>query len=197
MIAIILDTKPEIIKMFPIIRECEAREVDYFILHTGQHYSYEMDRNFFEELELPDPKYNLEVGSGTHADQTGQIMAGIETILMEELPDTILVQGDTNAVLAAAKLHIRVGNVEAGLQSFDWAMPEESCILDVPCVTLRENTERPETVEVGANVLAGAVPDVILSCARKVLMEGKLWTNPFEDGKAGEWIVRITLEASS
>jgi len=65
MIGILLGTRPEIIKMSPVIRECERRGLDYFILHTGQHYSYEMDRLFFEELELPDPNYNLDVGSGT------------------------------------------------------------------------------------------------------------------------------------
>jgi len=70
-IAIVLGTRPEIIKLVPIIRECERRVLDYFILHTGQHYSYEMDRVFFEELELPQSKYNLDVGSGSHAEQTG------------------------------------------------------------------------------------------------------------------------------
>ena len=69
MIAVVLGTRPEIIKMSPIIRECEARNLDYFILHSGQHYSYDMDRAFFEDLELPKPKYNLDVGSGTHAGQ--------------------------------------------------------------------------------------------------------------------------------
>jgi UDP-N-acetylglucosamine 2-epimerase (non-hydrolysing) len=129
MIAIILGTRPEIIKMSPIIRECEARNLDYFILHTGQHYSYEMDRAFFEDLELPEPKYNLDVGSGTHAEQTGRIMTGIERILLEEKPEIVLVQGDTNTVLAgalaASKLHIKVGHVEAGLRSYDRRMPEE------------------------------------------------------------------------
>ncbi|MGB4478404.1 MAG: UDP-N-acetylglucosamine 2-epimerase (non-hydrolyzing), partial [Candidatus Methanoculleus thermohydrogenotrophicum] len=129
MIAIILGTRPEIIKMSPIIRACEALGEDYFTLHTGQHYSYEMDRAFFEDLELPEPKYNLDVGSGTHAEQTGKIMVGIERILLGEKPNTVLVQGDTNTVLAgalaASKLHIKVGHVEAGLRSYDRRMPEE------------------------------------------------------------------------
>ena len=129
MIAIILGTRPEIIKMSPIIRECERKHRDYFILHTGQHYSYDMDKIFFDELELPHPKYNLDVGSGTHAVQTGAIMAGTEKVLGDEKPDIVLVQGDTNTVvagaLAAAKLHIKVGHVEAGLRSFDRTMPEE------------------------------------------------------------------------
>ena len=71
--AIILGTRPEIIKMSPIIREFEQKDLDYFILHTGQHYSYDMDRIFFEQLELPEARYNLDVGSGTHGQQTGKI----------------------------------------------------------------------------------------------------------------------------
>ena len=129
MIAIILGTRPEIIKMSPVIRECEKKGLDYFILHTGQHYSYEMDRVFFEELELPQPEYNLDVGSGTHAEQTGKIMIGVERVLVKERPDVVLVQGDTNTTLsgalAATKLHIRAGHVEAGLRSYDRRMPEE------------------------------------------------------------------------
>jgi len=129
MIGILLGTRPEIIKMSPVIRECERRGLDYFILHTGQHYSYEMDRLFFEELELPDPNYNLDVGSGTHAGQTAKIMTGVEDVLVKESPDIVLVQGDTNTVmagaLAASKLHMRVGHIEAGLRSFNRRMPEE------------------------------------------------------------------------
>ena len=129
-IAIVLGTRPEIIKMSPVIRECEHKNLDYFILHTGQHYSYEMDRIFFEQLELPKARYNLDVGSGNHGEQTGKIMSGIEKVLMEEKPDAVLVQGDTNTVLAgalaASKLHIKVGHVEAGLRSYDCRMPEET-----------------------------------------------------------------------
>lgn len=128
-IAIVLGTRPEIIKMSPIIRECRRRSLNYFVLHTGQHYSYEMDRVFFEELELPLPEYNLDVGSGSHAEQTGKIMMGVEKVLVKEHSDIVLVQGDTNTVmagaLAASKLHIKVGHVEAGLRSFDKSMPEE------------------------------------------------------------------------
>ena len=89
-------------------------------MHTGQHYSYNMDRVFFEQLELPEAKYNLDAGSGTHAEQTGKMMMGIEKVLCEEKPDVVLVEGDTNTVLAgalvAAKLHIKVGHVEAGFE---------------------------------------------------------------------------------
>jgi len=114
--------------MAPVIQECERRSLDYFVLHTGQHYSYEMDR-FFEELELPLPRYNLDVGSGSHAEKTGKIMAGVEKHMIREEPDVVLVQGDTNTVmddaLAAAKLHIKVGHVEACLRSYNRTMPEE------------------------------------------------------------------------
>ena len=128
-LSIILGTRPEIIKMSPLIRECEKRNFDYFILHTGQHYSFEMDKAFFDDLELPKPAYNLEIGSGSHAEQTGKIMVGIEKVILDEKSDVVLVQGDTNTVLAgflaASKMNIKVGHVEAGLRSYDRSMPEE------------------------------------------------------------------------
>ena len=128
-VSVILGTRPEIIKMSPVIRACKRSSLDYFILHTGQHYSYSMDQVFFEQLELPDAKYNLDVGSGSHAEQTGSMLIGIEKILQKEEPDIVLVQGDTNTVLAGAlaavKLGIPVGHVEAGLRSYDRGMPEE------------------------------------------------------------------------
>lgn len=129
MICIVLGTRPEIIKMSPIIRECERRDLDYFVIHSGQHYSFEMDRAFFDDLNLPEPEYNLDVGSGLQGEQTARILLGTEKVLMKEMPDVILVQGDTNTVmagaLAASKLHIKVGHVEAGLRSYDRTMPEE------------------------------------------------------------------------
>jgi len=352
-LSIILGTRPEIIKMSPVIRECENQELNFFILHTGQHYSYNLDKIFFLDLELPEAKYNLDVGSGTHAEETGKMLVGIEKILKEEKPDVILVEGDTNIVLAgalaASKLHIKVGHVEAGLRSYDRSMPEEinriladhasdylfaptekakenllgegveenkifvtgntivdavyknleiarreadalkkfnlnpeeyllvtnhrqenvdvknrlkgileglelvyntfkfpiiypihprtvkrikefglevpngieliepvgflaflqleansklvltdsggvqeeTCILKVPCVTLRDNTERPETVEVGSNVLSGVNQNKILECVNFMLRKGRNWENPFGDGRSGSRIVKI------
>lgn len=355
--AIVLGTRPEIIKMSPVIRELQRRQIDSFILHTGQHYSYNMDKVFLEQLELPMPVYNLEVGSGSHAEETGKMLMGIEQVLLNEKPDVVLVEGDTNSVLAgaltASKLHMKVGHVEAGLRSYDRNMPEEinriltdhcsdylfaptenartilvgegipkdtifvtgntivdavlqnleiagrqsnvelrtlnlepdnyflvtlhrqenvdnkprfaailegldriaaefhlpliypihprsrkmidkfgldprrlelveplnfldflrlesnarliltdsggvqeeSCILGVPCVTLRDNTERPETLEVGSNILAGAIPDKILECSQVMLGRESNWHNPFGDGKAGEEIVEVIAGA--
>ena len=350
--AIILGTRPEIIKMSPIIRECNRLGLDYFILHAGQHYSYNLNKVFFEQLSLPSPKYNLGVGSGTHAKETGKMLIGIERVLLKEKPDVVLVEGDTNTVLAgalaASKLHIKVGHVEAGLRSYDRQMPEEinrtltdhcsdylfaptekaktillgegipedkifvtgntivdaiyqnldiakekgnalntlclapreyilvtlhrqenvdnsarlasilegldkvgsefhltvvypihprsqkmmtqfgleprnlkliepvdfldflqlesnarliltdsggvqeeACVLGVPCVTLRDNTERPETIEVGSNILAGASPDKILKYTELMLERESNWANPFGDGKAGKRIVEV------
>jgi len=129
-IAIILGTRPEIIKMGPIIRECEKQGIDYCILHNGQHYSHEMDKIFFEQLKLPQAKYNLDVGSGKHGEQTFKMLAGIEEILITDKPDIVLVQGDTNTVLAgvfaASKLQIKIGHFKAGPRSFDRKMPEET-----------------------------------------------------------------------
>jgi UDP-N-acetylglucosamine 2-epimerase (non-hydrolysing) len=129
-LAIVLGTRPEIIKLAPVIRACEQRDLEYTLIHTGQHYSESLDGVFFEQLELPTPEYNLEVGSQSHGQQTGTMIAGIEEILLDEEPDTVLVQGDTNSVLAGAiatdKLDIELGHIEAGLRSFDRSMPEES-----------------------------------------------------------------------
>ena len=354
-VSIVLGTRPEIIKMSPIIRECERSKIDYFILHTNQHYSHNMDRIFFRQLNLPDPKYNLDVGSGSQAEQTGKMLIEIERVLENEEPNVVLVEGDTNTVLAGAlaacKLGIKVGHVEAGLRSYDRKMPEEinrvladhcsdylftptekakkillseglpedrvfvtgntivdavyqnidhanrkrrvlsefglkpggyflatvhrqenvddknrfaeilkalelvgehfyypviypvhpravkmmkefglennsvrliepldfltflqfernaklvltdsggvqeeTCILGVPCVTLRDNTERPETLEVGSNILAGADSDKILRCANLMVAKDNSWENPFGDGNAGKRIVEILME---
>jgi UDP-N-acetylglucosamine 2-epimerase (non-hydrolysing) len=334
------------------MRECERLGLDFFILHTGQHYSYLMDKVFFEQLNLPQAKFNLDVGSGDHGKQTGMMLGGIEKIIQSEKPDVVLVQGDTNTVLAGAiaavKLWIKVGHIEAGLRSYDRRMPEEinrvladhcsnylfaptikskeillsegipeeqvfvvgntavdavyqnleiaksqnqiltqlnintgkfmlatshrqenvddkerffgiikglqlvqkefkvpliypihprarkqlelfnintdgltlvepldylaflnleskamlvlsdsggvqeeTCILGVPCVTLRDNTERPETLEVGSNMLAGTNPKRILEAAKLMVSKERGWVNPFGDGKTAQKIINI------
>lgn len=342
-IAVAIGTRPEIIKMSPVIRELQRLKADHYVVHSGQHYSYGLDRVFFEQLGLPRPGYRLEAGSGHPGRQTARIIEGAERVFLRNRPDVVLVQGDTNTVLGAAiaagKLGIPVGHVEAGLRSYDRTMPEElnriladhcsdylfaptpetrdillgesiprkkifvtgntivdavlqnsaravqgpagdyilvslhrqenvddparfakiaealrqasekfqmpviypmhprskkmarrfgidfgpvrvvgpadyltflgmqrgarlvmtdsggvqeeACILGVPCVTLRENTERPETVSAGSNMVAGTEPGRILRCARAMMRRGGGWTNPFGGGDAAQKIVGI------
>ncbi|MBI5681009.1 MAG: UDP-N-acetylglucosamine 2-epimerase (non-hydrolyzing) [Methanobacterium sp.] len=127
-IVTILGTRPEIIKLSPIIPLID-KEFDHILIHTGQHYSYNMDKIFFEELGLRNCDYSLNVGSGTHSMQTGKMMIEIENVLLNENPDWVIVQGDTNSTLAgaitASKLNIKIAHVEAGCRSFDKKMPEE------------------------------------------------------------------------
>jgi UDP-GlcNAc3NAcA epimerase len=124
----VVGARPQFIKAAPVSRVLR-RSHDEFLLHTGQHYDKEMSQLFFEQLRMPAPDRNLEVGSGPHGAQTGAMMTGIEAAAMEFGPDWILVYGDTNSTLAGAlagaKLHIPVAHVEAGLRSFDRRMPEE------------------------------------------------------------------------
>ncbi|WP_128476568.1 non-hydrolyzing UDP-N-acetylglucosamine 2-epimerase [Halorussus pelagicus] len=128
-VTFVLGTRPEIIKLSPLIRECERRSLPFSIIHTGQHYSDSLDEVFFDRLDLPDPDHNLEVGSQSQGRQTGEMIIGLDRVLASEQPEVVLVQGDTNSVLAGgiatSKLDIALGHVEAGLRSFDKQMPEE------------------------------------------------------------------------
>ena len=340
--------------MAPVIKECQLRNINFFILHTNQHYSFQLDNIFFNDLGLPKQKYNLNVGSGRHGEQTAKMLARIERCLLIEKPDVVLVEGDTNSVLAgalaASKLHIKIGHIEAGLRSYSREMPEETnriivdhisdylfcptrlsaktllkegidnkniivtgntivdavyqnlqlarkskilkklslseknyvlltahreenvdnkikienifngvqkiykkyklkiiypihprtkkmikkykvkipegliliepvgyfdfltleqkacliltdsggiqeeaCILNVPCVTLRENTERPETLKVNSNILSGTNSEKILKYAAFMLKNNKNWKNPFGDGKASKKIINALI----
>lgn len=124
----ILGTRPEIIKLSPLIPLLEQR-FEHVLVHSGQHYSIEMDAVFFAELGLSAPTYTLGVGSASHGEQTARMLARLEPILLDEKPDMVLVQGDTNTTLAgglgAAKLGIPVTHLEAGGRSFNRQMPEE------------------------------------------------------------------------
>ena len=128
-IAIVLGTRPEIIRMAPMIRILERENRDYVLIHSGQHYDYNLDAIFFKELKLPQPRYNLKVGSGSFSEQFSRIIIKLEGVLAKEKPDVVVVEGDTNTVAAGAMTAVRLGipvaHVEAGCRSFDMNMPEE------------------------------------------------------------------------
>lgn len=359
-IALVFGTRPEIVKLSALIRLLQRKKKDYFLIHTGQHYSYEMDQQFFEELKLPAPKWKFtrssRIGPNMHSELVASMEDGIARVLEREKPSAVLVQGDTDTVLAGALAAkkvggITIGHVEAGLRSYDKNMPEErnriradelsdilfaptesarknlikekfgnkrievtgntvvdallenleiarkradknfgkknyalvtlhrpesvdnkkrlvnvvqaleklaqekkltiifpvhprtrqrlhehgislkrkgfsfvkpmgfldfiwheknaalvltdsggvqeeACILKVPCVTIRTTTERPETVAVGSNLVAGYDPERILFAARRMMEKKKKWSNPFGDGRASERILKI-IETSS
>lgn len=129
-VMVIVGTRPEIIKMSPVIRAIKKDpDLNLLFVHSGQHYDYKISRLIIRELGLPDPDVNFRIGSGSHAIQTAKMMASYERVFDEYKPDVVLVEGDTNTVLAAGlsavKLHIPLGHVEAGIRSFDRRMPEE------------------------------------------------------------------------
>jgi len=353
----VLGTRPEIIKTSPFVRAAIGANHQVEIIHTGQHYSDDMNESFFRALAVPEPVANLHVGSLSHGAMTGRMIEGLERELSQRLPDAVIVQGDTNSVLAgglaAAKLGIPVGHIEAGLRSDDSKMPEEinrvlvdhlstwlfaptehaasrlrregipdsqiavtgntivdavqdaariagsrntlegldlapsqyvlatihrqentddarrfqsildglgrikaelglkvvlpahprarariksqalttegidiippqdyldfvqleanasviitdsgglqeeACILGVPCVTARDSTERPETIEIGANRLVGADAEQITTAAREACKSTRSWKQPFGPTGSGERIVTILEESLS
>lgn len=155
----IVGARPQFIKLAPFIKAYEESSqdnqtvtIEHKIIHTGQHYDYHMDKVFFEQLGIPDPDYNLEVRSGSHGWQIGEMIKRLEPVLQEEKPDVVLAYGDTNSTLAgalvASKLRIFLAHVESGLRSFNRDMPEEinriltdhcSDVLFVPTLNAAEN----------------------------------------------------------
>jgi len=127
----VLGARPNFMKMAPITAAMARRtgELSQVLVHTGQHYDDAMSSSFLRDLDMPTPDINLDVGSGTHAEQTARVMLAVEPVLVAQRPDWVVVVGDVNSTLAcalvASKLGIRIAHVEAGLRSFDWTMPEE------------------------------------------------------------------------
>jgi UDP-N-acetylglucosamine 2-epimerase (non-hydrolysing) len=173
-IAIIVGTRPQIIKTAPVIQEALKQRLELEIIHTGQHYDYRLSQVFFEEFELPDPKVNLEVGSGSHAYQTGEIMLRLEKYLLQNAYSLVLIPGDTNSALAGAltsvKLGIPVAHIEAGARCYDMRMAEEinrrlidhcSQMLFAPTPNCKKNLEK-ESVTGEIYVTGDTMYDVFL-----------------------------------
>ncbi len=146
-ILVVAGARPNFMKVAPLVEALKSRQaarpgLEILLVHTGQHYDEQMSQAFFKDLGLPRPDVDLEVGSGTHAEQTGRVMIAFETLLFERRPDWVVVVGDVNSTvacaLAAKKLCIKVAHVEAGLRSRDWTMPEEvnRVVTDVLCDAL-------------------------------------------------------------
>ncbi len=173
----IVGARPQFIKAAAVsraIRSDFAHQIVEVLVHTGQHYDENMSRVFFEELDIPHPKYNLEISGGAHGAMTGRMLEAVEKVLLEEIPDWVLIYGDTNSTLAgalaAAKLHIPVAHVEAGLRSFNMRMPEEinrivadrlSTLLFCPTDAAISNLEK-EGVSAGVENVGDVMYDVAL-----------------------------------
>jgi len=173
----IIGARPQFIKAAVVSRAISKRiEIEEIIIHTGQHYDPNMSDVFFEEMKIPKPKYNLGISGLSHGAMTGEMLKGIEEILIKENPDWVLVYGDTNSTLAgaiaASKLHIKIAHVEAGLRSFNMKMPEEinriltdriSSILFCPTETAVTNLKREGYEKIPAKIIN--VGDVMLDAA--------------------------------
>ena len=201
----IVGARPQFIKAAAVSRVVRERHEEYLI-HTGQHYDYEMSGIFFDGLELSAPDMNLEVGSGAHGWQTGRMLEGIEKVIQAQRPDWLLIYGDTNSTLAgalaASKLHVRVAHVEAGLRSFNRRMPEEinrvvadhvSDLLFCPSDVAVKNLAG-EGITKGVHVVGDVMLDV-LNWARKRAETKRVETVAKFGVKPGKYLL-VTLHRS-
>jgi UDP-GlcNAc3NAcA epimerase len=174
----VVGARPEFIQTAPVTKALRRRHTE-LLVHTGQHYDDNMSDVFFRDLDIPRPEINLEVGSGSHAQQTGQMLMRLEDTILREKPDWVLVFGDTNstiaAALAAAKIHVPVAHIEAGLRSYDRQMPEEvnrvmtdhlSQILFAPTEAAVQNLKR-EGLEDGVLLVGDVRVDVVLGIVER------------------------------
>ena len=174
-IVTIIGARPQFVKASVISKALRQAGHKEILVNTGQHYDDNMARIFFEEMGIPKPDYNLGVGSGSHASQTASSLVGIEEILVAEKPDFIIVFGDTNATvagaLAAAKLHIKIAHIEAGLRSYNREMPEEinrvvtdviSNLLFVPTQVAQDNLTR-EGITEGIHIVGDVMVDALIT----------------------------------
>jgi len=204
----VIGARPQFIKAAPVSKAFLGyKDLREIIVHTGQHYDSGMSDVFFKELEIPEPMYNLEVGSASHAIQTGEIMKRLEDVLMKEKPDLLLIYGDTNSTLAgaltAAKLHVPVAHVEAGLRSFNNKMPEEinrivadrlSSLLFAPTKTAVDNLTN-EGITDGVHRTGDVMYDVALLFTPKAIEESTILDSL--DVTPGEYILATIHRAEN
>jgi len=184
LITMVAGARPNFMKIAPIARAFQAAEIGFRIVHTGQHYDEKMSRTFFEELQIPHPDVNLEVGSGSHIRQISEVMRRLEEELTAHRPDALLVVGDVNstaaATIAAVKLGIPVAHVEAGLRSFDRTMPEEINRLLTDAISRWLFTSEPSG---GANLLREGVPAERIHFVGNVMIDTLLTHRQRADGE--------------
>ena len=194
-IVTIVGARPQFIKIAAVSRKLRQRHRE-ILVHTGQHYDYQMSGAFFDGLELPQPDVNLGVGSGSHAAQTGAMLTGVEDVLLAESPDSLLIYGDTNSTLAgalaAAKLSIPVVHVEAGLRSFNRAMPEE--INRVAADHLSDLLLCPSETAIANLALEGITRNVHL--VGDVMLDAINWAKQRSSGAEAALLDRFGLKRS-